>query len=104
MRQNPVSFWSARDLRARLESLPSGPRWKYQTMALPGFQTKEPIVLYYREGIEAVERLYSNPIFTSCMDISLYHLYTHPNKLPHQRVFGEFMSADFAWNYQLRLL
>lgn len=59
------------------------------------------MVLYYRDGLEVIKFIYSNPIFANCMDYVPYRL-TDPQE-GGQRVYGEFMSGDFAWDYQVCL-
>lgn len=67
---------------------------------MPGYQTKEPMVLYWRDGPEVIKHLFANPVFFQCMDLVPYHLTDKENG---QRVYGDFMSADFAWDYQVCL-
>ncbi|KAF7969079.1 hypothetical protein HWV62_28378 [Athelia sp. TMB] len=100
-RRNPPSFTTARDLRNRIENLPTVPSWHYTTITIPGYETKEPMVLYYRDGLEVIKFIYSNPVFANCMEDRPYRL-TDP-KQNNQRVYGEFMSGDFAWEYYDRL-
>ncbi|KAI6039085.1 hypothetical protein EDC04DRAFT_2568878 [Pisolithus marmoratus] len=92
---HPLSFKNAKDLRSRIESLPDVPRWRYQEIKVDNYQTKSPIMLYWRDGLEVVEYLFSNPVFTQCMDISPYKEFEG-----QERVYGEFMSADDAWRIQ----
>ncbi|KAI6105053.1 hypothetical protein EDD16DRAFT_1634110 [Pisolithus croceorrhizus] len=92
----PVSFKNAKDLCSRIESLPDVPRWRYQEIKVENYQTKSPIILYWRDGLEVVEHLFSNPVFAQCMDISPYKEFEG-----QERVYGEFMSADDAWHIQV---
>ncbi|KAF7980145.1 hypothetical protein HWV62_39591 [Athelia sp. TMB] len=97
-RANPVSFKNSRQLRFRIEKLPDVvPAWQHETLTIPGYETKEPMVLYYRDGLEVIKFLYSNPVFSKCMDYTPYRL-TDPHE-KGQRVYGDFMSGDFAWEY-----
>ncbi|KAF7985012.1 hypothetical protein HWV62_10006 [Athelia sp. TMB] len=96
-RQNPPSFTSSRDLQIRIENLPSVPSWQHRTIKIPGYETKEPMVLFWRDGLEVIKHIYSNPVFANCMDERPYRL-TDPEQ-NDQRVYGDFMSADFAWDY-----
>lgn len=64
---------------------------------MDNYRTKEPMVLYYRSGLEVIASLFKNPVFA-------HHLEMTPYKLSDDggnRVFGEFMSAEFAWDYQV---
>ncbi|KAI5988373.1 hypothetical protein EDD15DRAFT_2172578, partial [Pisolithus albus] len=94
----PVSFKNAKDLRSRIESLPDVPRWRYQEIKVENYQMMSPIILYWRDGLEVVEHLFSNPVFAQCMDISPYKEFEG-----QERVYGEFMSADDAWYIQDKL-
>lgn len=57
-------------------------------------------MLYWRDGLEVIKFIYSNPVFANCMDHRPYQL--RDPKQNNQRVYGDFMSADFAWNYHVR--
>ncbi|KAF7971739.1 hypothetical protein HWV62_20051 [Athelia sp. TMB] len=92
-KEHPPSFKSARELRQLIGDLPDVPVWNVFEMEVPGYSTKEPIVLYYRDGLSVVERLFGNPVFAGCMDLTPYKLYDNTNK----RVFAEFMSGQFAY-------
>lgn len=84
-------------LRDYVETLPEVPVWNLHEFEVPGFSTKEPIVLYYRDGLRVVEHLFANPVFAGCMDFTPYKLYDDENK----PVIGEFMSGQYAWNYMV---
>ncbi|KAF9230844.1 hypothetical protein BU15DRAFT_33414, partial [Melanogaster broomeanus] len=60
------SFRSAKELRARAEMLPAGPRWLCQPMT-PEQPTKKPVHLFYRSVIECLQALLSHPLFKSHM-------------------------------------
>ncbi|KAI9458068.1 hypothetical protein HD554DRAFT_1992288, partial [Boletus coccyginus] len=96
---NPLSFKTAKDLRARIESLPDVPRWQFQEIKVGRYRTKEPLMLYWRDGLEVVKHLFSNPLFVSCMDFDPYHEF---EETPHGRepVYGEFMSSNHTWEIQ----
>ncbi|KAI5982229.1 hypothetical protein EDD15DRAFT_2181328 [Pisolithus albus] len=68
----PVSFNTAKDLRTRIESLPEVPHWRFQEIKVGSYQTKDPLILYWRDGLEIVEHLFSNPVFAHCMDMRPY--------------------------------
>ena len=57
-------------------------------------------MLYWRDGLDVIKHLFSNPIFASCIDLSPYQEYEETPQ-GQQRVYGEFMSADCAWNVQV---
>ena len=58
----------AKDLRLRIESLPEVPHWRCQEIKVEPFQTKSPLVLYWQDGLEVMEHLFSNPAFAECID------------------------------------
>jgi hypothetical protein len=90
---HPPSFKSAKDLRRRIESLPPGPQWKCVEIKFDGYHTETPNILYWRDGLEVVQCLYSNPIFAHSIEVTPYRLYENGEV----RMYGEFMSADEAW-------
>ncbi|KAI5985158.1 hypothetical protein EDD15DRAFT_2140176, partial [Pisolithus albus] len=98
----PVSFNTAKDLRGRIESLPEVGRWQYQEIKVGPYKTKSPLILYWRDGLEVIKYLFSNPVFASCIDLSPYREYEDTPQ-GQQRVYSEFMSADHAWNIQTDL-
>lgn len=58
------------------------------------------MVLYYRNALHVAQHLFSNPVFASCMEFDPYKLFdTQDGK--HLRVYEEFLSANFAWDYQV---
>lgn len=67
---------------------------------IPGYTTKEPMVLYWRDGLRIVEHLFSNPVFATCMEFTPYRL-SDDAGMP---VVGEFMSGTYAWEYQVSFL
>jgi hypothetical protein len=58
------------------------------------------MTLFYRDGLEVVKHLFSNPVFTNCMELDPYKLLETETGLC---VFGEFMSAEYAWRYVVRV-
>jgi len=98
MEYNKPSFTSAQDLRNRIEGLPEVPRWMYQEITIPGYQTKDPIVLYGHDGLEIIKQLFANPVFANCMETTPYKLLDDEMNL---QVYGEFMSAIYAWDYHV---
>ena len=83
-------------MRNRIEHLPSVPNWQHEEIKLYDFnyQTKELMVLYWHDGLELIKRLFSNPVFAKHMEYNTYELI---NPSTNYCVYGEFMSAQFAW-------
>ena len=86
-------------MRGWVEKLPDVPQWQYQTISIPGYRTKEPITLYWHNVLEVIKHLFSNPVFAHCMEFDAYQLHDPETG---QWVFGEFMSAEYAWDYVVR--
>lgn len=96
--QPPPSFQTAQDLRNRIEHLPPVPEWCHQEIKIDGFRTKEPMVLYWRDGLQLIGQLFANPVFSKCMGYDAYQLVDPETRY---RVYGDFLSAEYAWNYQV---
>ncbi|KAG6913058.1 hypothetical protein DXG01_010002, partial [Tephrocybe rancida] len=75
--------------------------YRHQTFTYPRYKTKDPITIFWRDPLEVVKALYSNPIFTPCIELNPYKLY--PSLDSDDRMYTEFMSGDFAWDYQSTL-
>ncbi|KAG1749362.1 hypothetical protein EDB19DRAFT_1904877 [Suillus lakei] len=99
-KNNPPSFNTSKDLRARIEGLPEVPRWYHQQIKVGSYKTKAPLVLYWRDGLEVVKHLFANPVFGPCMNFQLYQEFEGADG---QQAYGEFMSADLAWEIQDKL-
>ncbi|KAI5987694.1 hypothetical protein EDD15DRAFT_2389474 [Pisolithus albus] len=96
----PLSFWTAKDLRARAELLPSGLQWKFQIIPTT-HPTREPVQLYFRDALDCVEALFNHPFFADKMDFTPFRLFTTAERLV--RVFTEWMSSDGAWDMQHKI-
>lgn len=82
--------------------LPSGPKWTYEEIEFPGYPTRQPIVVYYRDGLECLEELFADPKFVDQMDFRPRKEFADSEC--KNRVFGEYMTADRAWNIQVTIL
>ncbi|KAG1786723.1 hypothetical protein EV424DRAFT_1551366 [Suillus variegatus] len=92
-----LSFSSARELRSRAEMLPSGPSWKCQT--IPSIHpTKLPICLFWRDPVECLESLFSNPLFHNKLNFVPHHVYKTAVWL--LRVYSEWLTGNSAWDMQ----
>ncbi|KAG2143329.1 hypothetical protein BD769DRAFT_1297671, partial [Suillus cothurnatus] len=95
-----LSFKNAKELRSRAEMLPSGPSWKCQTISSI-HPTKSPIRLFWRDPVECLESLFSNPLFHDKLDFIPRHVYKTAEWL--LRVYSEWLTGDSAWEMQTRL-
>lgn len=95
----PLSFRSAKELRGRAEMLPSGPRWMSQIIHT-SHATKSPIILYWRDTLECISTILNHPFFHDQLDFTPRKVYSTAKKL--SRVYTEWMTGDGAWNMQVR--
>ena len=100
MKSRPFSFSSSREFKTRIELLPSPPRWKADEIKIEGGDTKDPLTLYYRDGLDCFKFLLGNPLFADYMDFSPRHEYVDEDK--SERLFNEIMTGDLAWTLQVR--
>ncbi|KAJ7263198.1 hypothetical protein B0H12DRAFT_1001291, partial [Mycena haematopus] len=91
----PLSFKSAKELRGRMETLPTGPEWKSQVITYEEYPTKSPIVLYYRDPLECVQFLLRSPLLKK-------HLELIPKKRFRKgiRAWDEWITSEGAWEMQ----
>ncbi|KAF7973382.1 hypothetical protein HWV62_15481 [Athelia sp. TMB] len=94
----PISFKSAKGLRAYAEELPPGPQWICQPWPVK-HPTKRPVSLFYRDSVSCVRSLFSNPLFSDNMYYTPFREFKTTEKLV--RVYNEWMSGNVAWNMQL---
>ncbi|KIJ17506.1 hypothetical protein PAXINDRAFT_72536 [Paxillus involutus ATCC 200175] len=97
----PLSFRLARELRGLAELLPQlGPRWRCKTMET-SCETKCPAQLLYRDAVDCLAYLFSNPLFKDWLELSPYRVFETAERLV--RVYSEWMSAGVAWGMQEEL-
>ena len=53
-----LTLTSAQDIRNRIELLPGGPKWHHQVIIFPPYTTRDPMVLYYWDGLEVIASLF----------------------------------------------
>ncbi|KAG0694630.1 hypothetical protein DFH29DRAFT_773825, partial [Suillus ampliporus] len=100
IRELKLLFNNAKELRSRAEMLPKGPHWKCQIITLL-HSTKHPIRLFWRDPVECLESLFSNPVFHDKLDFVPRRVYTTAARL--LRVYSEWLTGDFAWDIQNQL-
>jgi hypothetical protein len=98
VRHLSLSFNTAKELRARVELLPSGPPWQAKPMQ-DIHPTKSPVTLYYRNPLECVQSLLQNPCLVNELEFAPYRVYQSAEKAV--RVYSEWMSGDHAWEMQV---
>ncbi|KAG2084184.1 hypothetical protein BD769DRAFT_1632983 [Suillus cothurnatus] len=83
-RERP-SFTTKDQLLDWMDSLPCFTEWR----------TTHPIELIWRDALEVVKQLFSNPAFANHMTYT-----PHVINIGNQREYGDYMSADMAWKIQ----
>ncbi|KAJ7030184.1 hypothetical protein C8F04DRAFT_1211785 [Mycena alexandri] len=96
-----LSFKTAKDLRSRIEILPKGPEWK-AILWRTEYPTKSPLTLYYRDPLECLQYLLSNPLIQDHIHFTPFRLWANSDKL--MRIYTEWLSGDVAWNMQARAI
>ncbi|KAI6009068.1 hypothetical protein BKA83DRAFT_4505299 [Pisolithus microcarpus] len=71
----PLSFWTAKELRGRIEDLPKGPCWKICIVPMH-HPTTSPVELYWRDPLECIEALFNHPFYAGKMDYSPFRVFT----------------------------
>lgn len=94
-----LSFHCARTLRGKVELLPSGPPWKSTVVSLPGYATKDPLVLYYRDPMNCIEFTMKNPLFSGKIQYQPRQDFDSYGN----RTYGDWITSDGAWDYQVRI-
>ena len=97
--RRPLSFSSAQEMRARIELLPGPPAWKEVEVHVEGGTTKDPLTLYYRDGLECFKHIFGCPLYDKYMDYCPCREYTTEEKT--ERLYNEMMTGDRAWTLQV---
>ncbi|KAJ7017066.1 hypothetical protein C8F04DRAFT_1406293 [Mycena alexandri] len=95
-----LSFKNSKDLRSRIEILPRGPQWKSVPWR-PEYATKSPLTVYYRDPLECLQHLLSNPLVKDHIHFTPFRLWASADKLV--RMYTEWLSGDVAWKMQKQL-
>ena len=93
-----ISFKSAKELRSRIEMLPSGPPWLSKEMTT-GCLTIEEVILYYRNPLQCLQSLLCNPLFSDHLEFVPYRIYEDASK--QVRIFSEWLSGNVSWEIQV---
>ncbi|KAG0700279.1 hypothetical protein DFH29DRAFT_990481 [Suillus ampliporus] len=89
------SFTTKDQLLDWMDSLPCFTEWKVSNIEFSGYTTIHPIELIWRDALEVVKQLFSDPIFANHMTYT-----PHVVNVENQREYGDYMSADMAWKIQ----
>ena len=82
----------------KTELLPGGPAWNSTTVTIPGYKTKDPLVLFYWDPMECIKFILKNPFFSGKIDYQPRQDFDSSGG----RVYSEWISSDGAWDLQVR--
>jgi hypothetical protein len=85
------SFTTKDNLLDWMDLLPSFAPWKVSKLEFKGYKTVRPVELIWRDALEVVKQLFSDPTFAN-------HMTFHPHvaNVNNQREYRDYMSADMA--------
>ncbi|KAG1785129.1 uncharacterized protein HD556DRAFT_1250391 [Suillus plorans] len=89
------SFTTKDKLLDWMDSLPCFTEWQVSKIEFSGYKTVYPIELIWRDALDVVKQLFSDPIFANHMTFVPHHI-----GVGNQREYGDYMSADMAWKIQ----
>ena len=93
-----LSFRTADQLFGWLASLPTGPQWQSTPINLNGYEPVRDVRLIWRDGLEVVKDLFSNPIFAKYMTYN-----PHKVTCGTDREYSEFFTGTHAFEIQVSL-
>lgn len=79
--------------------LPGAPKWKARRVEVPGGETHEDLFFVYRDGLECLLWLISNPVWQGRFDFK-----PRRDFCDGERVYSDPMSGNLAWEIQVSLL
>ena len=86
-------------MRSRIEILPSPPRWKETEIEVSEGSTTDPLILYYRDGLDCFRFLFGNPLFDGHMEYVPRREYTSKDKA--EQLYNEIMTGERVWQLQV---
>ncbi|KAG1864380.1 hypothetical protein F4604DRAFT_1882085 [Suillus subluteus] len=89
------SFTSKDQLLDWIDALPSFVPWKVSNIEFTGYKTTYPVQLIWRDALEVIKQLFSDPVFANHITFQPHVVNTRG-----QREYGDYMSADMAWKIQ----
>ena len=96
---DPLNFTNGPALKGLVSKLPATPQWKVTSYDIPGWPTAQPIEFYWRDGLECIRFLYSNPVYQNAMDAVPIQVFTDAEG--KNRLYGEPCSAERIWEIQV---
>ncbi|KAG6369428.1 hypothetical protein JVT61DRAFT_14883 [Boletus reticuloceps] len=92
------SFSSAEQLLGWIDILPTTSTWQTVQLEIQGYPTTSPIQLIWRDALETVKSIVSNPVFAS--NITFDPIKIRQNNV---REYGEWFTSQEAFRIQVRL-
>ncbi|KAG1906697.1 uncharacterized protein F5891DRAFT_1125523 [Suillus fuscotomentosus] len=89
------SFTSKEQLLDWTDALPSFVPWKVSNLEFTGYKTTYPVQLIWRDALEVVKQLFSDPVFANHITFQ-----PHVVNTGSQREYGDYMSANMTWKIQ----
>ncbi|KAI6020706.1 hypothetical protein BKA83DRAFT_4055877, partial [Pisolithus microcarpus] len=93
----PISFHTGKQLCSHAEALPPGPAWLCEEVK-PEAPTKHPVHLFYRQLLECLQALLSNPALTPHISFMPRKVWTSAARICH--IYDEWLTGEWAWNAQ----
>jgi hypothetical protein len=71
-------------------------------MIIEGYKPQKPLYFYWRDALDVIEYIFGNPVFAPYMQYDPQRLWTDISRT--ERIYSEYMTGDFAWQSQVKLL
>jgi hypothetical protein len=94
--RKPLSFMNTKQLFTFMDALLVAPRWKCMPIHTDGYTTTHPVNLIWRDALEVVHHIFSNPIFANHMEYNPYEINDNG-----ECEYGEWMSCEQASEIQV---
>ena len=65
---------------------------------MPGYATKDPLVLYYRDPVECIEFLMKNPLYSGRIQYTPRQDFDSSG----DRIYNDWITGNGAWDMQVR--
>ncbi|KAF8885298.1 hypothetical protein BD779DRAFT_1611957 [Infundibulicybe gibba] len=103
-----LSFRNNRSFLKQVDALPTGPNWECEIVTAPGDQcgedgeiVGEDMELWYRDPVECIKELLSNPAFKDLISYVPERVYTSSDG--DDRIYDEMWTGDWWWDTQTKL-
>jgi hypothetical protein len=100
VQQRPFGFTNAARLKFFIETLSGGPRWQATPLSPKSGTLQEQPVLFWRDPLETVAYLLSNPRLADGAAFAPCKRYSDDKKTT--RIYNEMNTGDWWWRMQVR--